>query len=184
MTVVDVGANIGLFSLAAADRMGGRGRIVAVEPIPGTIEQLSANVRLNNVEMIELFEGAVAQDSGELVIHEYPNPLFSSVYANVDGRTASGMRDVTVKALSLEDLFAERGIDTCDLLKLDCEGAEHLIIPAISRELAERVSALSVEFHKLDGKPCDHLIRHLTDLGYEHSFSHTHFFRRRNGAAP
>jgi len=178
MTVVDVGANIGLFSLAAAQKLNDEGRILALEPISSTISQLILNVQLNGKKSIKYIQAAVGEQSGTITIIEGDNSLFSSMYSSIDGRDMTSGKTHTVQCFSIYDILESEKIMTCDLLKLDCEGAEHVIIPTLSKEVAERIRAISVEFHRVDGNDSRYLITYLKDLGYRHKFDKTHFFEK------
>jgi FkbM family methyltransferase len=56
-----------------------------------------------------------------------------------------GCRHATVRSTTLDDIFAKHAIMSCELLKMDCEGAEHDILPAIN--VLAAVEWFSVEFH-------------------------------------
>src|SRR5262249_50498938 len=63
---VDVGANIGLFTLIAADRVGPTGKVIAFEPTSTTFDRLLRNVRLNRFSNVQCVKSALSDRSGEL----------------------------------------------------------------------------------------------------------------------
>src|SRR6266496_451229 len=63
---VDVGANIGLFTLIAASRVGPTGKVIAFEPTSETYERLVGNVRLNRLRNVDCVRSALSDHSGEL----------------------------------------------------------------------------------------------------------------------
>ena len=87
--VIDAGANIGLFSLIAAARVGATGRVIACEPAPGTMALLRANVARNRYDWVELHEVAVAETPGRLELEDLgAGSGFSSVRSR-PGRSRS-----------------------------------------------------------------------------------------------
>jgi FkbM family methyltransferase len=114
-TVVDAGANVGMFSLSAAPHAE---RVVALEPDPGNYRLLRANVERNRLDNVETIEAAVAAEDGTV--------SFDCGSHSTGGMIASD-GGVEVSALSLDTLEERYG--PIDLLKLDIEGAEEAAIP-------------------------------------------------------
>ena len=141
--VVDVGANIGAFAVYAAQRT--RGRLLAIEPHPENAEFLRRNLTANGVEHADVAECAVADRPGTL-------PLFlgrsGTTHRIVGGpREGEGGATIDVKIVPLPQLLAERGFAQVDFLKLDCEGAEGLILPSLPDALFRGIRAIALEFH-------------------------------------
>ena len=63
--VYDVGSNIGLFSVFAAKKVTGQGRVLAFEPNPETCRYLQENIRLNGLDNLSAFQVALGNSSGE-----------------------------------------------------------------------------------------------------------------------
>lgn len=130
--MLDIGANCGYMSFAAAERVGPRGEIIAFEPSPLTGELLEKNISLNPQANIEPHHVAVGQQSGKLNFHSVPQRSgYSSLRAA--GRPAEEVSEVEVIALDdwLERLPAVR------LIKLDIEGAELMALRG-ARALLDR----------------------------------------------
>lgn len=110
-TVVDCGANIGLFSLF----LGSAKRVLAIEPNPASRTILRRNLEANQVAAT-IIQGAVSARPGTLRLTAGGR---SSVYAQVaeDG-------EVQVDAFTLDQIMARYGVEAVDLLKLDLEGHE------------------------------------------------------------
>lgn len=165
-TVVDVGANIGCFSLLAARAVGRSGRVIAVEPEESTFRQLVRNIELNGLRNITPVKVAVGGTERTVTLHVNKNKLFSSLFTQVDDRAITG-DEQTILITTLPELFRQQEIDDCDYLKLDCEGAEYEIIEAMTPELARHVQQITMEVHRIPGADHDRLDRQLAALLYE-----------------
>jgi FkbM family methyltransferase len=109
-TVVDCGANVGLFSLFLKDAA----RVVAVEPNPAVNRRLKSNLESNGVTAT-VFEAAISERDGTVRMDFGSGP---SVLAGI------GENGAEVRSISLDSLLSEAEIDSVDLLKLDLEGHE------------------------------------------------------------
>jgi 31-O-methyltransferase len=76
--IVDVGANIGLFSLAVSERCQNQAHIYALEPLPQTYKALCRNVLLLGLNRVNTFQLGIAQEPGTLSFRYYPNSSASS----------------------------------------------------------------------------------------------------------
>jgi FkbM family methyltransferase len=118
-TFVDIGANIGYYTLIAAQKVGKLGKVFAFEPEPYNFSLLQDNVAINRYENVELIRAAVANVSGKLRLFlSQENPGDHRSYDSSDGREF-----IDVEAVSLDDYFA--GFEgRIDFIKMDVEGAE------------------------------------------------------------
>jgi FkbM family methyltransferase len=123
MTVVDVGAHHGLYTLLASKCVGWDGHVVAIEPSPRECARLEKHLRLNRGSNVELVPCAVGEDPGEadfyLVdgFHDWCNSLRPPAV----GESAKTVR---VQVRRLDDILSELEISKVDFVKLDVEGAE------------------------------------------------------------
>ncbi len=147
-TIIDVGANLGFFSLQAVSRFP-KARVFAVEAVPRNVDQLRHNLERNPDKQVTCVPKAVFGTSGSLTLHLDENvdfPRHASVFE------LSTLADaVTVDCLSLPDLLAEYDVDTVDLLKLDCEGSEFSILYSCPDEVFPRIRRLAMEVHAGEG---------------------------------
>ncbi len=74
---------------------------------------------------------------------------FLSTTASIvnEDRGGAAVREVTIETLPLDDVFDQNKIEVCDLLKIDCEGAEYAILPAISTSTYRRIRYIAMEYH-------------------------------------
>jgi len=163
-TVVDIGGYIGDFALFAAKRLNAR-RVVVCEPSPRNWDLLQKNVANNSYgDRIEMVNKAVTD--GEDVM--------MNVEASDRGQarvSAYGPGDVPrqrIPGVSLASLMESHGLDTIDLLKIDCEGGEYAILSGTPSEALKRIRNIVFEFHEIDGfqAKLDAVKRRLASEGY------------------
>jgi FkbM family methyltransferase len=130
MTVLDVGANDGLYTLVAASRVGEGGSVLALEPSSREFERLLANVDLNGLRNVKAFRLALYGHSGRCRLtragfgHEGSNAIGGRIVN--PGITAAGSENVALETL---DTFASaEDLDRLDLVKVDAEGSEFRIL--------------------------------------------------------
>lgn len=132
MRVVDIGANIGVYTLALAGRVGPKGRVWAFEPDPGNAESLRRNVEMNGYCNVEIARKAVgaSTEQGSLYLdeaHHGDHRVFSSGHSR---------RQIPIDVVALDDCF-ETGAPP-DFIKIDVQGAEQLVLSGMSRILGSR----------------------------------------------
>jgi FkbM family methyltransferase len=160
-TVVDIGASVGDHSLHVARQIPG-GRVVAVEPDPGSFALLQANIAQNRARNILPIRAAVTAKAGEALL------CSASRAAERSTAAPSAVGAVSVPATTLDLLFEEQRIDWCDLLKIDCEGGEFEILFGAAPSTLARIGHVCLEYH--DGVTAfhhDRLVRFFEERGFE-----------------
>jgi FkbM family methyltransferase len=141
--VVDLGANVGLFAARVAPLAE---RVIAYEPFPENFARLEANVAgRRNVEPVC---AAVGDKSGAVRLYQPRKASRSgthSIFSEACGEMSE--RHVDVPCLTLDELFARHRVESCDLLKLDVEGAEYAILYGASRSTLARIRRIHGEYH-------------------------------------
>jgi FkbM family methyltransferase len=167
MTVVDVGANVGYYTLLAARLVGENGKVFAFEPSPDNFALLKRNVEENGYKNVVLVPKAVSDKTAtaRLLIDR----------ASSGGHSLSAFRDsvdfVEVETVSLDEYFAGRS-ERIDVLKIDAEGAEMAILNGM-HWLLERnpdVTLLTEFFPRAIqafGYPPEEYVRRLGAYGFE-----------------
>jgi FkbM family methyltransferase len=122
-TFVDIGANVGLYSLFVAARGGGGARVLAIEPQPGILERLIYNRKANPDLNIEIVPCAVADRDGEveLVIDARDS---GGTRLNKGNAASPGGETARARCRPLLTILRDAGIAAVDALKIDIEGAE------------------------------------------------------------
>jgi FkbM family methyltransferase len=126
-TFVDIGANVGLFSLFVASRAGQEARILAIEPEPGNLRRLEFNVRANPGVPITVIPKALSDEAG-IVAVELDRRDRGGTRTKKIGREDTPTETVRVPSQTLLDILADEGIDAVDALKIDVEGFEDVIL--------------------------------------------------------
>lgn len=164
-TVIDVGANIGCFSLLAAQRVGPSGRVIALEPEQAAFKQLQRNIEMNGMTNIVARRVALGATEGKVTLNIGTADLFNSICENVDGRTMRGEAQ-EVSLTTLDRIMVEERVDRCHYLKVDCEGAEYDIVSSMSPEIAHRINQITMEIHQVPGKNRAVIAQRLLELGF------------------
>lgn len=135
-TFWDLGANAGYHTLMAARAVGPSGRVVAVEPDPGTCAILRDQLEINGFTNWTLVQAAVADRAGRSLLVQRPSDPRGNALQQIDNPAIDNKQGdvVEVPSLTLDDLAAVHPRPR--LIKMDIEGAEVLALPGGSRLLA------------------------------------------------
>ncbi|WP_197454394.1 FkbM family methyltransferase [Stieleria varia] len=133
MSVVDVGANIGYHVLMFAQRIGGSGRITAIEPSPENLTELKANISGNTLKNVDLYEIAVG--SRETTV-EVRGGINSGIQTEGQGIAAVDMKP-------LSEVVREK----CDFIKIDVDGYEAEVVEGAFDVLRRDRPVLLLELH-------------------------------------
>jgi len=124
--VLDVGANIGTFSLTAAKAVGSTGRVVSVEPVSKNVRSICAGVVGNGFDNVTILPVAASDRPRVVPILRHSD----SSNGIVDVHAAASVADAFVPTLRLDEVLAY--IDRIDVLKIDIEGHEPMAWPGIA----------------------------------------------------
>jgi len=127
---IDIGANIGAYSVHVAALAGPDARILAVEPQPDIFERLTFNIRQCPWPTVKAIACAVADKTGELTLFLDPD---NSGESSLKVLASSAAKNIRVSAVPLLQLLADEGFDHVDAMKLDVEGAEDIILEPFLR---------------------------------------------------
>jgi FkbM family methyltransferase len=127
LTAVDIGANVGFFSLLFASLVGPSGKVIALEPQPRAYGRLVENLALNQRLKADVRRVAASDTVGQLYF--YCGPAEHSGIASLRPLGGSPER-ITVPTATGDSLFRE--CEQIDLIKVDVEGAETLVLRGLS----------------------------------------------------
>lgn len=169
-TFVDVGANIGYYSILGGRLVGESGRVLAIEPQQTVFSELVKNLNLNNLK-----------NSTPLNIALSDQRATTNFYVPETGREALGSLrqnkrfDVSavssVEMFTLDEVLATHGIAHVDLLKIDVEGAELPVLKgAIQLLSSEKPPVIVFEANEINTEPFEYcvfdLLSYLSSLGF------------------
>lgn len=165
-TVVDVGAQLGYFSLSAAVAVGPSGKVIAVEPMPVNQARIRENLALNGFTNVTLVEVAAAGEAGTARFATRS----SNHQTSWGGLSSDG--DVEVTTRPLDDVLADQGVTKVDFLKIDVEGGEPDVIEGAQKllESPDFKGPVLIEINELRlgerGHSGDSVIKSLTSKGF------------------
>jgi len=146
-TIIDIGANVGFFTMFAASQYPDC-TIYSYEPIYSNFQQLVKNKELNNTKKIHCFHRAVCGHNGMIKINFNKTDSFTTAATIISGNGDDNTDSVDVSCMKLSDIFKENNIENCDLLKLDCEGAEYDILYNTPKEILNKIDQIAIEVHR------------------------------------
>jgi FkbM family methyltransferase len=163
--VIDVGANIGFFSLRFAKWVGDGGKVISVEPEDRNYNDLvSALQRKGLISRVDALKAAAAAVPGMMFLEI--NPLHPA-----DHKLSPDGSGVAVRAVVLDDLVRDKSDLKLSLIKIDVQGAEMLVLEGASSILKGAGPALFVELHEMglrrSGSSVAAILAYLSNYGYE-----------------
>ncbi len=130
---VDIGANVGLFSLFVAARAGPGARILAIEPEPGNLRRLGFNIAANPGIPIKVIPKALSDEAGYVAV-ELDRRDRGGTRTKKITQTAATSDTVLVSSQTLLEVLSVEGVDAIDALKIDVEGLEDVILHPFFRD--------------------------------------------------
>jgi FkbM family methyltransferase len=188
MTVLDVGANWGYFTLTCAHLIGPTGRVIALEPHPSLSAMLAANVRSNGLTQVETIAVAAGAAAGTRGFVGFTQDGGNSGVS----RAASALErpDFESRTAAIDDLLDARGWARVDLVKMDIEGGEAEAIKGMAAGLAQhRYRVMVLECHPgliaQSGSTLERCLAPLVQAGYRGwRIDHSPEMHRRAALAP
>jgi len=137
MTIIDVGANVGVYTFSAAKRVGANGRVIAVEPFSGCVHCLQETCRLNSFDWVDVYAGAASDRQGTARLSlnsasEFNEVIFGN---NVEGKFEE------IPCTTLDYLINREDLNRVDAIKIDAEGHELSVLLG-SQEILSKYSPL------------------------------------------
>jgi len=150
MTVFDIGANAGFYTLAFSRLVGEKGQVWAFEPFAENMQNLLTHVMINQLRNVTLVQAAIASETGL---------GFFCPSGNTHTGSIAGEGQYRVPTLSLDKLMDQNEFLAPDLLKMDVEGAESSILEGAEKLLGKKKSVLFISLHgEQQKKRCQQLL--------------------------
>lgn len=171
MTVIDLGANIGQYTLLAAQRVGPSGHVHAFEPIPGNFERLKAHVEANGFQdRVALNRAAAWSHDTTLTFSLTQDSAFDNETNYTAGKVTDPFLTLQAEGIKLDDYAKRVDMKPVGLVKLDIEGAELYALQGMAGILERDHPILLMEINRIGaegaGNSPEEVEALLKDLGY------------------
>jgi len=153
--IFDIGANVGFYSLLAAEITGEKGHVYAFEPLPRNIKYLSQHVQINRYDNITIVEAAVSDHEGE---------AFFDLGASTAMGHLSQAGELKVKVACLDEMLTRGEILPPDFMKIDVEGAEYEVLQGAQNILEQYHPMMFLDTHNRTAH--QQTLNQLEALGY------------------
>ena len=133
MTVIDVGANAGVYTFSAAQKVGEMGKVIAIEPFTGCVNLLQETCRINQLSQVKICHGAASDRPGK-------SKLLLQASSELNELSDRDLPEGTyeeVQCFTLDSLIESYELDRIDFLKIDAEGHEVPVLQGSDRILSE-----------------------------------------------
>ncbi len=196
-TVIDIGANIGMFALWTEPQIP-RGRLICIEPNPRAIECLQMNIRHNKLRNVTVVPAGAGGELGTMELVYHPGWEAMAHSAAVDapwflsksrmGRLARWLMQrlfrhaaeatatklIVARLVPLSRIMDEHDVATVNFLKIDCEGGEFDVVRSLDARHWARIERVAIEYHE-NGRDRNHqeLMNILRKNGFQAEVVHT-----------
>jgi len=139
MNVIDIGAHGGIYTILVAEKVGEKGKVIAIEPEPSNYKLLFKNIELNN------FKNVIPKNMA-LTDHEGIEKLYLSSSFAGHSLVFHGDNNhyINIPVTTIDKLVQELGIEKIDIIKIDAEGAEIPILKGAEKTLKDNPSIKSI----------------------------------------
>jgi FkbM family methyltransferase len=163
MNTMDVGANIGVVTMALSRGSGEHGKVYAFEPQPTYFRILEGNLAANGIHNASAFPLAVTDRVG--IVDFYDKGFASGIVR------AGGAERTEVVSTTIDDFVADRRMRGVDLIAMDCEGSELLVLRGAENTLRSNSVKVVCEIHhdflSSLGQSVGEIVEYLDHLGFE-----------------
>jgi FkbM family methyltransferase len=165
--VLDVGANIGIYSLIAGRRVGDNGKVYAFEPATKAFNILQYHIDLNHLKNITPIKSGVSNYTGEAEFNICEDDAYNSLG---DTPMKEIIKKDTINIVSIDDFVLKNKINKVDIIKVDTEGAEFLVFTGAKKTLHKYKPVLLFETNPIVTKGFTNDLDDLLDLIRLHNY--------------
>lgn len=166
MTVLDIGANIGYYSVILGKSVGENGKVYAFEPEPTNFQFLERNIGANSLSHVKAYRLALANKPG--ILSFYLHESNKGKHSLIDYQ--KNTECIKVEATTVDSFITKHGIRKIDLIKIDVEGAEPMVFEGMKETLAKHRPIIFTEYFpyaiRSSGRDPLNFLRNLDTLGY------------------
>jgi FkbM family methyltransferase len=167
MTVIDVGANIGVYTFSAAVKVGSEGRVLAIEPFSVCVNSLQETCRINQFSWVNVCAGAASDRNGNIKLLLHSANELNQVVSDDAAEQMDGCTFQEAKSFTLDSLIEQENITQVDFLKLDAEGHEMAVLLGSEKLITEFAPVILYE--NIAGSQGSNIevAEYLQKIGYE-----------------
>ena len=163
MQAIDIGANIGITTVAIAKRLRRGGELHSFEPVPEYFNILKENVSSNGLENVKIYKLAVTDQVGKAPF--YQKELSSGIVFE------QGAKKFEVPTTTIDRFLTAEKIGRMDLINMDCEGSELLVLRGAEETLSKNKVKIFCEIHhdflKQLGQSVEDIVQYLQGLEFQ-----------------
>lgn len=168
MVCLDVGGNIGYYTLLESNIIGNGGKVIAIEPSPPNFQHLKKNLEIQDTQNVDAYNFAAGDVDGTVnfLVYQESNGSFTIP----DGETTNLPGElIKVKAKRLDTFLDEINIEHVDFVRMDVEGYESHIIQGMKNTIQKSKPMFQIEVHaSLLGKEgTRNFLKDFQNFGYE-----------------
>jgi FkbM family methyltransferase len=164
LNILDIGANIGFFSLYASKKYD-TSKIFSFEPFAPTYKRLNEHLSANKIKNVFTFPYAVSDKKGK--VNFYSIDWAGANTLNSDKFDSENCKITEVDCIPFSDIFELTKKDSFDLAKIDCEGSEYPMLINASDESILKIRNFIIEVHTDKVYRAEDLILKFNRLGYK-----------------
>ena len=139
---IDVGANIGVFSVTIGQALGPDAWLVAIEPLQENLRRLRRHLEQSGVDRVHVVGSAIGAQPGRARLWRPDDTAYASFSEDAAGR---GSESVEVDVATLDEVWAGQGEPPVSFIKVDVEGAEIEVLQGALRLLGACTPELLIE---------------------------------------
>ena len=150
--VYDIGANVGFYTLLAAELVGLNGKVYAFEPLPRNIFYLKKHIEMNKCNNVEIIEAAVSSKSEKSFFIQRENTFTGYLSKDIEG--------IEIETISIDDLINKSSLPIPHIIKIDVEGAELEVLKGAKDLIATKKPTIFLSVHTKDiRKKCHQFLK-------------------------
>jgi FkbM family methyltransferase len=163
MTFLDIGANEGVYSVVACEKLRGAGRVVSFEPSPREYRRLALHLRWNSCVNARAEQIALGAEAGCVAFYEVASGGDTSRNGLRPPGTSDALNRIEVQAVTLDEFVESHGIARVDVMKIDVEGGELGVFRGARRVLSEYRPTIICEVLDAAAEPWGYAAREVID---------------------
>jgi len=167
MICLDIGANIGYYTLLESKIVGNNGKIIAIEPSPVNFSKLQKNIQMEGATNIEVYNLAAGDKDGKIKFLLKKQSNLSRIVSEDEIKPSDNIVEVPIR--KLDGFLEERALKKLDFLRMDVEGYEFFIYMGIRNSIRKFSPTMQIEIHAhhLGEERTRELLEKLKEDGYE-----------------